>query len=128
MAELTHRIKLLVIAHKPSVNVYIILGERLCVCVCVCVCIHIYLILNLNIDFSECKTLLFSKTNKDCYLRDAGQIEICETWSLLFSAFLKFEKEKEKSFFANVFIHKASVFFYYSGTERLIFKYFSLEK
>ena len=43
------------------------------------------------------RILLFSKTNKFCYLRDAGQIEVCETRSLLFLCiFFKFEKKKEK--------------------------------
>ena len=48
MAELTHCIKLLVIAHKPSFNICIILRERLYVCVYIY--IYIYLILNLNMD------------------------------------------------------------------------------
>ena len=62
MAELTHCIKLLVIAHKPSFNICIILRERLYVYVY----IYIY-IFNTQPKYgylSVFKILLFSKTNR----------------------------------------------------------------
>ena len=79
-------------------------------------------------DISVCLKFFCFPKQIDCYLRDAGQIKICETWSLLFSAFFKFEKEKEKSVLQTFSFTKLSLFFYYSDTERLIFKYFSLAK